>query len=281
MLPAQPPNFSLAVLAAIAALLMPLAALEKPAFRAEIRLLAFQPNQAIDEAFAHDPSLPETAAATAVAVKVPVKSYLNHEFSNVVLTGKRIIFTTHPDRASLTRAEDLLGETTLPDGVSSAILLCLPTAPGNKARFQILTIDDSKRAFPAGTFRVSNLSPQPVRIVLEDKTYNFKPGEIQLITDPPVRAGNQSGMQAFAFQNNVWIRIGSGIWPHPGRNRVVQVLFTNPATGQVQLRAYDDVPPREPNATPRPPAATPRPPAATPLPPAATPRPTAAPPIVR
>ena len=238
----MPPAQPLAFLAALAALLLPLAAQDKLAFRAEIRLLAFQPDQALDEAFAHDPALPEATAA--VAVKVPVKSYLNHEFSSVALTGRRIVFTTQPDRASLTRPADLLGEASLPEGVRSAILLCLPTTAGDKARFRLLAIDDSKRAFPAGTFRVSNLSPQPVRIVLEDHAYQFKPGEIQLITDPPVRAGNQSGMKAFSFHDNVWQRIGSGIWPHPGKNRVVQVLFTNPATGQVQLRAYDDVPPR-------------------------------------
>ncbi|KAB2638639.1 MAG: hypothetical protein DVB25_07310 [Verrucomicrobia bacterium] len=239
---------ALAVLAAFAALLLPLAAQDKLAFRADIRLLAFQPDQALDEVFAHDPALPETAAAAAVAVKVPVKSYLNHECSTVTLTGRRIVFTTRPDRGSLARPEDLLGVTVLAEGVHSAILLCLPVAAGDKGRFRLLAIDDSKRVFPAGSFRVFNLSTQPVRIVLEEKTFDFKPGDIQLITDPPVRDGNQSGMQAFAFQDNVWQRIGSGIWPHPGKNRVVQVLFTDPATGQVQLRAYDDVPPREPTA---------------------------------
>ena len=87
-----------------------------------------------------------------------------------------------------------------------------------------------------------------MRIVLEEKTYQFKPGEVRLITDAPVRAGNQSGMKAFAFQDNSWQRIGTGIWPHPGKNRVLQILFSNPATNQVQLLAYDDVPPREPAA---------------------------------
>ena len=238
----------LVALACLTALGLPLAAGAPTSVRAELRLLAFQPDQAVDEAFAHDPTAPPPAAnaAPAVGVKVPVKSYLNHEFSTVVLTGRRLVLTTHPERDSLTRADELLGEATLPEGVRSAILLCLPAAPGDKARFTILVIDDSKRAFPAGTFRVTNLSSQPVRIVLEDKTYQFKPGEIQLITDPPVRAGNQSGMKAFALHDDVWQRIGSGIWPHPGKNRVVQVLFANPATGQVQLRAYDDVPPREP-----------------------------------
>ena len=237
----------LAILAGITTLLLPLAARGNPPTRTEIRLLAFQPDLASDEVYAHDPAAPAETAA----VHTPIKSYLNHEFATVMLTGNRIVFTTSPERASLARAGELLGETTLPEGVRSAILLFLPAKPNGKGRCQILPIDDSKRAFPAGSFRVSNLSPQPVRIMLEEKTYDFKPGEIQLITDPPVRAGNQSGMKAFAFHDQIWQRIGSGIWPAPGANRVVQVLFCNPATGQVQLRAFDDVPPRAPAPTPK------------------------------
>jgi hypothetical protein len=236
------PATPFAIPVCLAALLLPLAAQEKPENRVEIRLLAFQSDMATDEAYVHDPA----AAAKTAALKVAVKSYLNHEFATVSLTGRRLAVTTKADRESLTRAGELLGETDLPAGVRSAILLLLPAAAGGKARCQVLTIDDSKRAFPAGSFRVTNLSPQPVRIVLEEKIYQFKPGEIKFITDPPVRAGKQSGMKAFAFHDNVWQRIGSGIWPHPGENRVVQVLFTNPASGQIQLRAYDDVPPRPP-----------------------------------
>ena len=238
------PAASLALPACIAVLLMPLSAKEKPDTRVEIRLLAFQPGMATDEAFIHDPAAPANTAA----VKVAVKSYLNHEFASVPLTGRRLAITTKPERESLTRPGELLGETVLPEGVRSAILLFLPASPEDKSRCRILAMDDSKRAFPAGAFRVTNLSPKAVRIVLEEKTYLFKPGEIQLIIDPPARAGKQSGMKAFAYQDNGWQRIGSGIWPHPGKNRVVQVLFENPASGQVQLRAYDDVPPREPAA---------------------------------
>jgi len=233
-----------AVPACVFALFLPLAAQEKPGNPVELRLLAFQPDLATADAFIQDPA----ATAKTAPVKAPVKSYLNHEFVTVILTTKQLAVTAKGDHDSLTRTGELLGEATLPEGVHSAILLFLPAAPDGKARCRILVIDDSKRAFPAGSFRVTNLSPEPVRIVLEDKTYQFKPGEVQLITDAPVRAGNQSGMKAFAFQDNSWQRIGTGIWPHPGKNRVLQVLFSSPATNQVQLRAYDDIPPREPTA---------------------------------
>lgn len=241
------PLTRLPVLAGIAAaLLLPLCAKEKTAAAIEIRMLAFQPGLATDEAYAHDPNSP----AATPAVQVPLKTYLNHDFTTLNLTGRKLIVTSKPDHESLTRDGELLGETTLPEGIRSAILLFLPGKPGGKARFQILAIDDSSRVFPAGSFRISNLSQQEVRIVLEAKTYQFKPGQTELVTDPPVREGNQSGMKAFALRNNTWHRIGSGIWPHPGENRVVQILYQNPQTGQVQLRAFDDVPPRKSSSPP-------------------------------
>lgn len=219
-----------------------------PAVKVELRLLAFQPGMADEEVYAHDPA----PASAAVAAKTPLRSYLNHEFSQVILTGRRLAFSKESDRASLARPGAVLAEAELPTGLTSAILLFLPEKAGGKHPFRVLVIDDSKRGFPAGTFRVFNLSPQQVRIVLEDKTYEFKPGASEFIKDPPVRDGNQSGMKAFALNNGNWQRIGSGIWPHPGENRVVQVLFLHPVTGLVQLRAFDDVPPREPagQATP-------------------------------
>ena len=232
----------LAVTACLAGALLPLAAKPGNSSNVEIRLLAFQTDFATAEAYAQDPDAPAETAS----IKTPIKTYLNHEFATVAPTARRLVFTTKPDRASLTREGEVLGAVTLPEGLRSTILLFLPPKTGSKASSQIMTIDDSKKAFPAGSFRVSNLSPQPVRIVLEDKTYEFKPGTIEFIKDPPVRAGNQSGMMAYTFHNNDWQRIGSGIWPHPGRGRVVQILFFNPLSDQVQLRAFDDVAPRAP-----------------------------------
>lgn len=214
--------------------------------RTSLRLLAFHPGLSAPEVFLHDPSAAEETAA----VKAEIKSYLNHEAFPLVLTGSKLVITTSPDRASITRDADRVGEATLPDGARSAILLFLPAAPDAKSKAQILPIEDSKKAFPAGSFRVSNLSPRPVRIMLEKENFDFKPGQTLLIEDPPVRENQHSGMKAFAFTDNEWRRIGSGLWPHPGTSRTLQILFHNPASGQVQMRAFDDVPPRDPEPEP-------------------------------
>lgn len=233
----------------LAALLtVPLGAQEKPAAPPlELRLLAFNSSLGIAEAHAHDPAKPGSAS-----VPTPVKTYLNHEFVTVPASGRSLAFTAKPDAGSLTRPGELLGEVTLPEGTRSAILLFLPTAPASKTRFKILPIDDSKKGFPAGSFQVFNLSPQAVRLQLESKNFDFKPGQNSLIEDPPVGENHHSAMRAFAFHKNQWQRVATGLWPPPGDARVLQILFQHPQTGQVQLRGFDDVPPREAAAAPAP-----------------------------
>lgn len=211
-----------------------------------LRLLAFQPGQATDQAFLHDPAAPPTAGG----IKAPVKSYLNHEFTPVIATSPKLILTKSADRASLTQTDQWLAEITLPGGLRSAVLVCLPEPAGAKYPYRVLVIDDSKKTFPPGSFRVTNLSPSQVRIELEKRPWVIKPGATEMIIDPPVRHGNLSGMKTFVLEGQNWRRIASGIWPHPGKERVIQLLFYHPVAKQVQLRAFDDIPPRESSTPP-------------------------------
>lgn len=209
-----------------------------------LRLLAFQPSLATDEVYMHDPAANEPANG----VRLPMKSYLNHESVPAILKSRKLVLTKAADPASLKDPAQWLAEATLPEGLRSAVLLCLPEAAGSKTPFRMLVIDDSKKAFPAGSFRVTNLSPSQVRIELEKRPWVVKPGTTELIIDPPVRHGNLSGMKTYVLENQNWRRIASGIWPHPGKGRVIQLLYYHPVAKRVQLRAFDDVPPREPAA---------------------------------
>ena len=211
-----------------------------------LRLLAFQPSQATDEVFLHDPAATEPANG----VQLPLKSYLNHESVPAILKSRKLVLTKAADPASLKNPEQWIAEATLPEGLRSAVLLCLPEAAGAKTPFRVLVVNDSKKAFPAGSFRVTNLSPSQVRIELEKRPWVIQPGATKLITDPPVRDGNLCGMRAYVLENQNWHRIASGIWPHPGKGRVIQLLYYHPVAKRVQLRAFDDVPPRDPAPQP-------------------------------
>ncbi|MCP5533982.1 MAG: hypothetical protein H7A48_12495 [Akkermansiaceae bacterium] len=208
--------------------------------RVRLRFLAFQSGVAPGEAYLHDPAGPDGITG----IKVGVKNYLNHQSDTITLSSRKFALTRSGDRDSLTREGERITEATLPEGVRTAIVLLLPGGPGEKTSCRSLVINDDKKEFPLGSFHISNLSPAPVRLVLEKKKFDFKPGDTQVIKDPPVRENQHSGMEAFALKDEEWRRIASGMWPKPDRGRVLQVLFARPVTGQIQLRAFDDVPPR-------------------------------------
>jgi len=220
---------------------LPVFSQSSPGIRAEIRLVAFSPDLEMDGVFAQDPEAPPTT----VGVKAAIRSGLNHEFTTVQLSGKRIVFTKKSDQASMTREGELVAEVTLADGVRSAILLALPPLKVSKSLCRMLVIDDSKRAFPAGSYHAINLSPLKVRMLLENKNFDFNPGQTVLIEKPPFRPDHSIGMRTYAFKDNAWLQMAASIWSEPGKRRSVLVLYPDLATGYVQLQAFDDVLPRE------------------------------------
>ncbi len=204
----------------------------------KIRGLTFQLENPPTDVFAHDAA----GNGKVPGVKLDVKSYLNHEFSAVPISGENLILTKSADPAGIKDTASIVAKAKLPVQFKTGIFMFLPgTGKAGDPPFRVLVIEDSYRDFPQGAFKVLNLSPMPVQIQLEKKEFNFKPGETQVIEDPPVGANNSSGMEAFSFKDGKPQRIAAGVWPHPGQKRSIQVLSLNPKSGQVELRGIRDV----------------------------------------
>ncbi len=202
------------------------------------RGLSFQLDAPPTDVFAHDPSL----AGKIPGVRMDVKSYLNHEFNLLPFKGQDLVFTKSSDPATLKDPATFVAKAKMPANLKSGIFMFLPgTGKAGDTPFRVLIIEDTNRAFPPGSIKVMNLSPSGVRIQLEDKNFDFKSGETRNIEDPPAGANNASGMRAFSSANGQVQRIASGMWPHPGSKRSLQVLFTNPKSGQVEIRGIRDV----------------------------------------
>lgn len=203
-----------------------------------VRGLSFRLDSPPPEVFVHDAA----GDGKTPGVRLEVKSYLNHEFSGLPVKGARLVFTTAEDPASIKDPAKLVATVTLPDGFKGGILMFLPgTGQAGDPPFRVLAISDARRDFPPGSVKILNLSPQPVRIHLESEVFDFKSGESKVVTNPPVAENFTSGMKAFAFADGQWKRIASGVWPHPGEKRVLQVLFENPTSRQVEIRGVRDV----------------------------------------
>ena len=213
-----------------------------------LRLLSFTGDPSLKEVFAHDPAAPPESAPVAAKVQ----SYLNREGAAMNLFGNSVAFTRKADRESISRPGELVARVDLAPTIQSAILLFLPGASGGGTPFKIFVIDDSVKAFPAGSFHISNLSAIPVKLTLEKQPYDLKAGSTLVIDKPPMSGNQHAGMRAFAFVSDEWHSIATGLWPNPGDARSIEILYQEPTSGQVELRAFDDVPVRPPAPAPRP-----------------------------
>jgi hypothetical protein len=212
-----------------------------------LRLMAFDASAIPADVFVSDPAAKEPVDGT----EAPVKGYLNHEAVNFRTTGNNLVFSTSKDPEVAKKPESQLATVTLPKSGTQFLLIFLPVAQG---KFKILTLDDSISSFHRGAYRIINLSRLPVKLTLEDKAYEFKPGQSELIENPPVRANNHSGMYAYTFVDNKWQRIGAGVWPALGQKRSIQIFFDNPTTQATELRGFRDIspPPVKETAPPTP-----------------------------
>jgi hypothetical protein len=216
-----------------------------PAREVRLRLLAFDNTSIPEHAYAHDPAM-----ASAPGVEAPIKGYLNHESVALRLTGNDVIFSSSAAAHEAGRAEFQLAKATLPNAGRDFLLIFLPIG---EQKFRVLPLDDSTKEFPLGSHRIVNLSSSSVRLMLEKKPFPLKPGQISIITDPPVQANQHSAMYAFKVAHGKEQRIGSGLWPHPGQKRSIQLFFDNHESGQTELRGFRDISPPVPNspATPQ------------------------------
>jgi hypothetical protein len=171
---------------------------------------------------------------------IQVKSYLNHERDTVKLKGRKIVLTTQAGAASVKDPAMLVGSCELPAQGGRVILFFLPEKPGSPA-CKVMVIDDSKKAFPPGSIKVANLSSLPVKIELETKPFDFKPGEIRNIEDPPKGDAGSAAAKVTCEANGKWQRVSTGVWPDPGTRRVLQVLVDNPDTQSAEIRGFRDI----------------------------------------
>lgn len=226
--------------AGLALLAAPLAAQqpgEGPSISA--RCLAFQIDGKLPPLFVHAVPLPEEPLE---GVPVKVQSYLNHERQRIPLRTRQLIFTTEADPASIKDSGKLIARMKVPDKLRSGILMFLPgTGKEGDPKCRILPINDENKSFPRGSLKIVNISGVPFRLTLNDKKFDLRSGSTRVIEDPPVNEANASEMKAYTFDEGQWQRVGAGVWPHPGKKRVLQVAFINPESRRFEIRGIRDI----------------------------------------
>ncbi len=185
------------------------------------------------KAFIHDPG------SRSPATPIEVQTYLNRETQRLKVKGRALVFTTDPARSSIDDAAQLLGKVEVPPTLTTAIFLFVPAGATGAPHVEL--IDASRKAFPAGSFNVLNLTAEGFRFELEGKNFDCPPGVLTLIADPPVGPNNASGMRAFRKVGNEWKYVAASVWPHPGKKRVIQLVTVEPGSERIDLKGFRDV----------------------------------------
>ncbi len=203
------------------------------------RCLAFQIDGKVPPLYVHAVPLGEEPAE---GVPVKVQTYLNHERQRIPLRTRQLVFTSDADPASIKEPDKLFARFKVPEKMRSGILMFLPGSnKEGEPKYRILPIDDENKSFPRGSLKIVNISGEPFRLTLCDKKFDLRSGSTRVIEDPPVNEANASEMKAFTFDKGQWQRVGAGVWPHPGKKRVLQVAFINPDSRRFEIRGIRDI----------------------------------------
>ena len=200
-----------------------------------VRALVFQPGFP-DELHVHN------ASGTATAGLIQVKSYLNHESNQLDIKSNQLVFTSKFSPSSATDVHQVLGRLELPPKLKSAVLLFLPKSQAaDDHKCDVVAVDDGAEAFPAGSFKVINMSEVPIKLDLSGEVTEMAPGEIKVLSNIKFDETQAVSMRAYSKRGDDWTLISTSSWTNPGTKRVLQVIYKDLATNEVQLKGVRDV----------------------------------------
>ena len=137
----------------------------------------------------------------------------------------------------------------LPSGITGEVLLLFVAAPpsGNYGlAYRVAVIDAGKRAFPAGSHLLYNLTASQVRGRLAQNGFVLNPGQRHLVGE--IKTSHPRGyFEVVLEQKNPtsgtaapWERLARTQWKEDETARRLCLLFDDPARGRVAMRTFNE-----------------------------------------
>ena len=129
----------------------------------------------------------------------------------------------------------------LPPGADKVLLLCIPNQEG---KLRLVTYDISGKQAQAGDYRIFNLSPGAVSVILGDKTFVVEPAQDKTLSDPDWRTEVRDiNFQLATVTNGEANKVYSSMWGHqPGRRNFIFLINGRTATMPIEILRFYDVP---------------------------------------
>lgn len=136
---------------------------------------------------------------------------------------------------------NLAATVTVPQGVKQGIVLVLPAATGAKLPYQLMILNDSFAAFPAGGSRVINLTRLPLAIRAGEHALEVQPAKITAV--PPVTKVNDLNQAQTSFYHKdgeQWVLISERPMQYTKDLRNIFLMFLMPNVEEPQIRTLID-----------------------------------------
>jgi hypothetical protein len=102
-------------------------------------------------------------------------------------------------------------------------------------------LHDDIANFPAGGFRLINMSSVKLRFVMGQEKFELLPGSIRVLEK--IGGAREDGRFAYVAQyqdGETWNRLSTGFWTRRDQIRTLQVAFRDLQNQRLTMRGYDD-----------------------------------------
>ena len=129
----------------------------------------------------------------------------------------------------------------LPATGSEFLFLLVPSGKETGEVYRCMVLDDDTKKFPAGGFRLINMSRTKLRFMMGTERFELLPGAIRMLEK--IGGVLEDGRFTYVAQyqdGDTWNRLSTGYWTRRDKIRSVQIAFLDPKTQRLTMRGYDD-----------------------------------------
>ena len=166
---------------------------------------------------------------------------LDSSQNQISVTGEQVVLGKLGTNGAGKPAMEAMAVAKLPVSGSEFLFLLVPSGKDSGEVYRCLVLPDDTANFPAGGFRLINLSPAKLRFAMGDERLELLPGTIKVLGH--ISGAAEDGRFAYVVQyqdGEVWNRLSTGFWTRRDSIRSLQVAFRDPLTQRLVMRGYDD-----------------------------------------
>lgn len=133
----------------------------------------------------------------------------------------------------------VLSATKLPVGIKRALVVMFPNPKGSAEAYRSIVFEHDLTGFPLGVYRLSNLSPHPVRGSIARAYIEAKPGEVTSL-DPAGEPGAVVPLRFEYFNEGHWNLLAETRSAIRKDRRWLVFIYKDPVTGRMNVRTIPD-----------------------------------------